>query len=508
MDAGVGDGAVVAPSLELRFSDTASLQLTPQQNVMLAVRVLRAGEPAPAETVRLVLEGDAHDASLGALDSRADADGWVRTTLRGSSVPATFRVRATAIGASPAYLSVGVSATGFGNLDAAVLDLSGTGPARVRVEVYPSASCDSPVVAEGRFGRAITLLDGETGARFLGLPAAPGYVVAARGVSASDDELAFGCVDGVEVGSDQQVAAVVRLGARVQLIAGEYDAAFVVSAAELAGLLRAARDATLTAEQPDGDASYLLAALEAYLLEQGHTAAHAALVLARDGGYDDSFQLFLSDEDAGPSVALGRAITFVQTQEEFALAGQLSVASSGATDFAFEALTLTGGAGVLGAWPAALTFPALTFASELDLVGASLVFDPVTITFSLAQSTDEVLRNAQLATILGSWAVLSGSSSAAGFPNPAVEAVCDAACRSAVFADAAVTLRDAWLDALGPGPESTTLTLRGAAQASDSDSDLQADALDAQLDADVVFGAGAASLTVRLAATTHASPAP
>ena len=98
----------------------------------------------------------------GRTASAPSADGAVRTTLRGSSIPATFRVRATASGAAPAFLAVGVSATGFGNVLAGVEDLSGTGPARLRVEAYPSAGCDHPSVAEGRFGRAITLLPGET----------------------------------------------------------------------------------------------------------------------------------------------------------------------------------------------------------------------------------------------------------------------------------------------------------------------------------------------------------
>jgi hypothetical protein len=276
-DAGSSDADSTPQDVELRFSDTSALQLTPRENVTVELRVMRADEPAPGVTVRLALEGDAHDASLMEVSLLSGADGSVRTTLRGSSIPATFRLRATATAAAPAFLAVGVSATGFGNVLAAAEDLSATGSARLRIEAYSAAGCDHPSVAEGRFGRAITLLSGESSARFLGLPAGAGYAIVARGESASGAELAFGCVDDVQVASDAEAMVTVRLGARVQVIAGQYDAEFNVQAADLASLLAAGRDATVAAQLPAGDAAFLLDALEAHLTGVGDADALLAL---------------------------------------------------------------------------------------------------------------------------------------------------------------------------------------------------------------------------------------
>ncbi|MBK7151529.1 MAG: hypothetical protein IPH72_07175 [Sandaracinaceae bacterium] len=406
-DAGSSDADSTPQEVELRFTDTSALQLTPRENVTVELQVMRAGEPAPGITVRLGLEGDAHDASLMEVSLLSGADGSVRTTLRGSSIPATFRLRATASAAAPAFLAVGVSATGFGNVLAGVEDLSATGPARLRVEAYSAAGCDHPSVAEGRFGRAITLLSGESSARFLGLPAGTGYAIVARGESASGAELAFGCVDDVQVASDAEAMVTVRLGARVQVIAGQYDAEFNVPAAALVSLLAAGRDATVAQQLPAGDAAFLLDALEAHLTGVGDTdalLALAALQVARTTGLEAAFAQHLVDEGAGPSVALGSALSFVSSQVGLTLAGALTIEANGDTSFTSSSLVLAGPMGGYAGLPAADgALPALSFVTELDLVGAVVMFDPVVISLPLGANLEAIVADAVALLALGSW---------------------------------------------------------------------------------------------------------
>lgn len=510
VDAGVSDAGGTLRDVELRFTDTSALQLTPRENVTVELQVMRAGEPAPGVTVRLALEGDAHDASLMEVSLLSGADGTLRTTLRGSSIPATFRLRATASSAAPAFLAVGVSATGFGNVLAGVEDLSATGPARLRVEAYSAAGCDHPSVAEGRFGRAITLLEGESSARFLGLPAGAGYAIVARGESDSGAELAFGCVDDVEVTSDAEATVTVRLGARVQVIAGQYDAEFRVEAADLASLLAAGRDATVAQQLPEGDAAFLLDALEAHLSSLGDAdalLALGALEVARGAGLDAAFAQHLTDEGAGPSVALTSALTFVSSQVVLTLAGALTIEAAGDTSFATSSLALVGLMGAYTGLPAADgAEPGLSFVTELDLVGAVVMFDPVVISLPLGANLEAIVADAVALSALGSWGTLSGASSAAGFTIPAVNAVCDEVCRAGVFASAASALRDAWFDTLGRDVSSVTLTLSGGAVASDPDGDLRANALDAQLGGDAVLGATTLPIVGTLSATRSAAP--
>lgn len=507
-DAGVMDQGGTQRDLELRFSEESALQLVPLQNITVELLVMRAGEPAPGVTVRLALEGDAHDASLMEVSALSGADGAVRTTLRGSSIPATFRLRATASAAAPAFLAVGVSATGFGNVLAGVEDLSGTGPARLRVEAYPSAGCDHPSVAEGRFGRAITLLQGETSARFLGLPAASGYAIVTRGENQSGDELAFGCVDDVVVTSDTEATVTVRLGARVQVIAGEYDAEFHIEASDLAGLLATERDATLAAEVPDGDAALLLDALEAHLTALGTTDATlalAALQLARTTGFDTAFAMHLTEQGAGPSVALATALDFVASQLTLTLSGVMAIEPGGDTTFLPSSLALLGMAGVYSGVPLMDgAEPTLSFVTQLDLVGAVVMFDPVIIALPLGANVEAIVANAVSLSALGPWSALAGASSAAGFPNPSVDSVCDETCRAMVFADASTRLRDAWFARLGRGATSLTLTLSGAAVASDPDGDLQANALDADLTGDAALADALVPIVGTLSATRSA----
>lgn len=510
-DAGVSDSGGTQQDLELRFTQESALQLVPRENVTVELLVMRDGEPAPGVTVRLALEGDAQDASLMEVSALSGADGAVRTTLRGSSIPATFRLRATANAAAPAFLAVGVSATGFGNVLAGVLDLSGTGPSRLRVEAYPSAGCDHPSVAEGRFGRAITLLAGETSARFLGLPAADGYAIVARGENPSGDELAFGCVDDVVVMSDTEATVTVRLGARVQVIAGQYDTEFRIQASDLAGLLATERDAVVADQLADGDAAFLLDALEAHLAalnDTDATLALAALQLARAAGFDVSFAAHLSGEGAGPSVALASALGFVESQLTLTLSGVMAIAPGGDTTFMPSSLVLFGPSGIYSGLPDEVgAEPTLSFVTELDLVGAVVMFDPVIIAFRLGANVEAIVANAVTLSALGPWGALAGASSAAGFPNPSVDSVCDEACRAVVFAEASAGVRDAWFDRLGRASASLTLTLSGGAVASDPDGDMQANALDAQLTGEAALAEVLVPIVGTLSATRSAPQA-
>ncbi|MBK7777778.1 MAG: hypothetical protein IPI43_27290 [Sandaracinaceae bacterium] len=52
-DAGSSDADSTPQEVELRFTDTSALQLTPRANVTVELQVMRAGEPAPGITVRL-----------------------------------------------------------------------------------------------------------------------------------------------------------------------------------------------------------------------------------------------------------------------------------------------------------------------------------------------------------------------------------------------------------------------------------------------------------------------
>ncbi|MBK6575154.1 MAG: hypothetical protein IPG17_02920 [Sandaracinaceae bacterium] len=317
-------------------------------------------------------------------------------------------------------------------------------------------------------------------------------------------------MDDVQVASDAEAMVTVRLGARVQVIAGQYDAEFNVPAAALVSLLAAGRDATVAQQLPAGDAAFLLDALEAHLTGVGDTdalLALAALQVARTTGLEAAFAQHLVDEGAGPSAALGSALSFVSSQVGLTLAGALTIEANGDTSFTSSSLVLAGPMGSYAGLPAADgALPALSFVTELDLVGAVVMFDPVVISLPLGANLEAIVADAVALLALGSWGALSGAGSAAGFSNPAVNGVCDEVCRATVFASAASALRDAWFDTLGRDTSSVTLTLSGGAVASDPDGDFRANALDAELGGDAVVGVTTLPIVGTLSATRSAAP--
>jgi hypothetical protein len=206
-------------------------------------------------------------------------------------------------------------------------------------------------------------------------------------------------------------------------------------------------------------------------------------------------------------VALDSTLTFVASQVGLTLGGALTIEADGDTSFMSSSLVLVGLMGSYAGLPAADgALPALSFVTELDLVGAVVMFDPVVISLPLGANLEAIVADAVALSALGSWGALSGASSAAGFSNPAVNSVCDEVCRRTVFANAASVLRDAWFDTLGRDVSGVTVTLSGGAVASDPTVTSRANALDAELGGDAVLGATTLPIVGTLSATRSAAP--
>jgi hypothetical protein len=340
----------------------------------------------------------------------------------------------------------------------------------------------------------------------------PGYAVVARGESSDGDELAFGCVDGVSVESDAEVAVTVRLGARVQVIAGEYDATFGLVAADVAALLRTGTAAVAAEQLREGDAPYLLDALAAHLMGVGGTDALSALATlqaARGTGLDARFAQYLSEQGAGPSIALATTSMLIASQVELTFGGALTIGADGETSFSLSSLDLAGPLGSYSGLSAGIgAQPTFDFVTLLDPVGATVSFGPIVIRLALGAHLEAILTSAVAASALGSWPALSGASSAAGFSFPGVNAVCDEVCRAAVFGEAAIAVREAWVETLGRDLQRVTVTLRGSAVASDEDGDSRADSLDAPLRGDAVLGAITQPFVATLGAARRPVPVP
>ncbi|MBK7777776.1 MAG: hypothetical protein IPI43_27280 [Sandaracinaceae bacterium] len=124
-----------------------------------------------------------------------------------------------------------------------------------------------------------------------------------------------------------------------------------------------------------------------------------------------------------------------------------------------SSLVLVGLMGSYAGLPAADgALPALGIVTELDLVGAVVMFTPWSISLPLGASLGAIVADAVALSALRSWGPSPGAWSAAGSPNPAVAAWCDEVCRATVFASAASVLRDAWFDTLGRDVSGVTVT--------------------------------------------------
>lgn len=159
------------------------------------------GSPITDGTVSFALVGQANDATLSRTDALTDENGIVSGTLFASSMPTTFQVRLNAQYAAPVSLAIAVSDAGFGTIVTEIVDESEVPVSRWLVGLFRDEPCSSEML-EARGERFRTLPAGETSLE-LRVPATVVYSIVARGESASGELRAFGCVEDIQLDSDE-----------------------------------------------------------------------------------------------------------------------------------------------------------------------------------------------------------------------------------------------------------------------------------------------------------------
>lgn len=177
------DGPVSAD--QVAFATDQTLELAPSEVVELTLKT------TPKGSVTLLLLGDAFDASLDSTTVEADADGRATVTLKASSKPSIFRLRAIA-GKAMDELPVAVSELGFAPVQVRPRYEGRRAVTSWRASISIGKSCQDvkdifPTEPEG----ALTTEVAQGEDPIIGsVPVGPGL-----SVSVHSGELMFGCIE-------------------------------------------------------------------------------------------------------------------------------------------------------------------------------------------------------------------------------------------------------------------------------------------------------------------------
>lgn len=277
-DASVSD-APAPPARSIVVDGSSSLRLAPLAEATLRLRLLdESGRGVEAERVSFALAGEPRSSTLRQLEASSAADGSVSVVLVAGPLPTTFQVRATATGAAPLLVDVSVG-TEFGELEVVVrADVSRPVDAYV-VRAVADVPCGELPDASGDERRVGTELPST---RFPALSTSAAWTVEVRGVSAAEQVLARGCVEGLRVSASAPARATVE----VRDLPLRVDGVYAVSIALAAGALGAeARSMTLGTAIPDTGATLLLDGLREEL-ESRATGDVTSLRVSRAAGLD------------------------------------------------------------------------------------------------------------------------------------------------------------------------------------------------------------------------------
>jgi hypothetical protein len=262
------------------------------------------GRAIAGEAISFSMVGVAHDSSLTGMGAVSDGDGFAQGTLIAGRTPATFRVRASAVGAAPATFDVAVGDAGFGAVRAEVL-YAGARPITTRaVAIYGAATCEDTITVVAP-DREQSLVELDTAARFAALPAGLTYAVVARAENASGALLARGCTDGVLVESGVEVPTVVTMEDVAMTASGSYGVELEVrvpGAGE--SLIGAAGAVSGALGAAGGDARFILDVIALDVADRDATAADALAASRVSESLDVSLASALDAAGARPTTAL------------------------------------------------------------------------------------------------------------------------------------------------------------------------------------------------------------
>lgn len=495
LDGGAVDASTPVASGRIVIESATSLALAPSEDASFVARWLDAeGSPVAGRDVSFALEGMPRDATLFSLGGRTDDDGRVAGVVIAGSEIATFRVRVAAPGASPAYVDVAVSGSGFGRLVVSVEGGEGRDIAQRTVLLHQVSSgavpCDD-ALTRSEADRSRTT-DPTGTVAFNTLPAGGRFTIVARATSAAGVIVAEGCVADVAIEPDVENRASVPLVPRMLGVEGEYEAEIALeggaSPRTAADALLLTLDASITAQ--GGDAALLLGALEADLEARSEADALAALRTARASGDAESqLSLLLEAEAAHPTGALHALVEeLVVLHGAIGVRGLLFVAGSTAgpvASFTRGDVELSGGAeplvvdlralGVTARAPMAVRW---NDAADELVVDAMRIELPIGRTMLAALEALAVERGAEGVAALAAEAAGCGALATWVADQAEVAPACDEACTLSVCRAAlqseldVITSAASALDLLR-----ARVVLSGSLATDDGDGNLTVDAL-------------------------------
>lgn len=282
-DGGAGD-SVTPARRTLRPLGPANIALAPRAETTLRVRLLDESEAGvPDEVVSFALVGETRGSTVRALDASTDANGTAAVVLVAGPVPTAFRVRVSAPGASPFAFDVAVG-TELGELEVGVGRPSHLASARpiteLALRVFADARC-AELPAAPAHERRVSL--DVLVARFSALPTTSSWTVDVRGLAASGQTLARGCVEGVRLRASEVTRIHVEIAALPLVASGVYAAELTL----LAGWLGAEVRRKLVEELPsDRGAALLLDGVQREFEARGYLIDATSLLASRAAGLD------------------------------------------------------------------------------------------------------------------------------------------------------------------------------------------------------------------------------
>ncbi len=476
---------------------TAVLEVVGEPNLALLfgeeapVRILYRemdGSPIANGAVELALVGRANDSSLSELAIVTDADGEADFRVMAGTTASAFSVRVTAPRAAPILIGVSVSDAGFGGLDVTVEWMGERRVSTRRVAVFTGMTCEDEDVLAGEADREKTVLETETRAEFLALPAGLVYAVTATGLGPMGDAVAWGCVDDVAIEADVATETTVVMTDLPLEPEGVYATLIDVDSAPAAEALArgVTRGGRSLVESAGGDATFFLDRMEQHLRDEGDIAAADLLAAERSASFlDDDLSASLMMDGSGPSRAVDAlAAELTLRTARVAIDGRVTL---DATDPAFAVASLSTG-------DASSAMPSLVIdLASLGLERGRLAFTPMPEDDAIAIDeigatiplgslgvavTDALVIEAGVADLASLLETRGGCGTLVAWSGaePVVDAACDATCVMDVCHGALLSIAGAIEDELRTlDLARSELSLSGLVDARDEAGDLSVD---------------------------------
>lgn len=332
---------------ELALLTPGSLQLVFGAQADFAVRYTRSDRsPIAGATIDLGLVGRADDSTLTALSVVTDADGVANGSVIAGTHATAFRIRIGAERAADRFIDVSVSDLGFGALSIATRHVGDRPVARRAIHLFADTACDDESVRRAVGVRSGEVLEDDEELEIGALPVGVTYAVVVRGASEAMTDVAYGCVDGLEVVADDVSPVWIEIDDLPLDVSGSYDA--VVSLDTSASALHLA-DGVRAAARPlfdRGDAAFLLDAIDTMLREGGDADAAASIARLRASTeLDSDLADALALAGAGPTAALDDLASGLAEQlSRLQVEGELALGMAGLPGWRSRTITLAGDA--------------------------------------------------------------------------------------------------------------------------------------------------------------------